>query len=169
VKDDPRFRAACAQSEALRLFGEKALTMDLFGPNAADAARFDDVGYLLLEKREVSANAAAQEAWRTTASRTRVAFVHDHHEISDAAEVLGETADLVVAFHYVADAQALRLEVSLRSRGSFDCCALAKMNGGGGHTRAAGFSVAGEAPGSRSPHAVVLDLVYAFESTAASG
>jgi hypothetical protein len=52
-------------------------------------------------------------------------------------------ADIIVGFSYVVDMPGgdPKLLYSLRSTCSFDVAAFAKANGGGGHTKAAGFSV----------------------------
>lgn len=65
---------------------------------------------------------------------------------SDVAESLrkqGTDCRFVAGFAYVVDAPggAPRLVYSLRGFGGFDVASLAKANGGGGHTAAAGFSV----------------------------
>lgn len=60
---------------------------------------------------------------------------------SDAAEQLDAQVDVVIAFGFAEQAGAPILHVSLRSHAGFDCAAFAQRFGGGGHTRAAGFSV----------------------------
>lgn len=173
VKDDPRWRAACAQAEALFFFGENSLSMRLFDDGSTDAARFEEMGKLLLAKRETAVQKAVNRSYRTGTERTRIAIVHDHETVSDAAELIGDAADLVVAFHYAvkdvppspdapnARRQALLLELSLRSQGKVDCAAFAKKSGGGGHVRAAGCAVE---PASRPPHELIVELVRAYES-----
>lgn len=75
----------------------------------------------------------------------------DTWQTKDVAEAIrkdmdGDTTPFVVAgFSYVVDKPggAPRLLYSLRGLNGFDVAAFAKVNGGGGHTAAAGFHVAG--------------------------
>lgn len=65
--------------------------------------------------------------------------------VSDLADVLARRsgADVTVGFEYGCegpkDEQVAWLNCSVRSRGDFDCSALAKSRGGGGHRHAAGW------------------------------
>jgi nanoRNase/pAp phosphatase (c-di-AMP/oligoRNAs hydrolase) len=73
-----------------------------------------------------------------------VAILNDNH-ISDIAEILRNKeenhADLIVGFFYVPDGDTFKVVYSLRSNDVFDCSKYAKSNGGGGHVKAAGFTV----------------------------
>jgi oligoribonuclease NrnB/cAMP/cGMP phosphodiesterase (DHH superfamily) len=64
---------------------------------------------------------------------------------SDLAELVRQEniADVLVGFFFIRDKadDPLKLVFSCRSNDRFDVSALCKANGGGGHTRAAGFSV----------------------------
>ncbi len=59
---------------------------------------------------------------------------------SDAADLVGDQADLVVGFKYTAGEKA-SLQLSMRSRGDYDVGALCKTLDGGGHVHAAGARV----------------------------
>lgn len=74
-----------------------------------------------------------------------------HRVTSDVAEMIRSGLEkigarhrvLIAGFSYVVErpGEAPRLVYSLRQANGFDVCAFAKANGGGGHTKAAGFSV----------------------------
>lgn len=117
---------------------------DLLAMTPLAALRFAaQFGPMLLKKQRLAAQAAADTAvtLRIRNGDFRLAIIADHHAISDAAEILGDRADLVTAFEYVHDSPTqVRLVVHLRSRGTVDCQAIARhYPGGGGHKGAAGF------------------------------
>lgn len=63
---------------------------------------------------------------------------------SDGAESVGAEADLIIGFDHLVettDVQTASIIYSTRSRSDFDCGSFCKSNGGGGHTKAAGFAV----------------------------
>jgi len=78
-------------------------------------------------------------------------------QTSDAAEVLGAEADLIVGFDFGVENGSAKMRFSLRSHSDFDCAAFAARFGGGGHTRAAGFGVV-LGPSDLQPYAFVARL-----------
>lgn len=143
-KDDSRWEVACAQAEALRFYPFAFWPESPF--SAAGNQRLTallEVGPALVDRRRESARKEAERGWRfTTRSGTRVLIVSTR-ETSDVMEEVRETVDLVAGFSFLAnngrEGREEKMICSTRSRGSFDCANFAERNGGGGHTRAAGF------------------------------
>lgn len=103
------------------------------------------VGERLVEKDDAAVRKALEGAYRfTSQAGTRVLMFQGTNLTSDAAEAARLEADIIVGFDYFAivDGQA-SLGYSLRAgAGSkFDCATFSKGFGGGGHSKAAGFSV----------------------------
>lgn len=117
------------------------------------------VGEALLLKRERDVEKTARDAWigpvsvtrknehnKTDVARIALAIVNVGYELaSDVSDWLRENqrVDLILAFRYEARGEDQVLRVSARSSERYDCAALAKAHGGGGHTRAAGFELPG--------------------------
>lgn len=165
---DARWRASCIQAEALKFFGEKILAIPILHEDSA-MAHIEQIGELLLDKRKESVAKSVQWMERALTAEYRVAIIHNYDDISDAAEAIGDEADVVAAFGYRNDRGVLKLNVSLRSRGEFDCGKCAKSWGGGGHKNAAGFTLSNEsvlASGmvKMSPHDAILDVIRNFEA-----
>ena len=146
-RQSPRWRDACIQAEALMFFPREFWLQPMpFG--AARSLVWEErmaLGKLQFEKHEKSTQKAIDAAYRfTTKLGTRVLVFEGLKATSDAAEMLGETVDLVVGFGYkveeVDGKPTPKMLVSTRSHTTFDCAAQAKFYGGGGHTKAAGFS-----------------------------
>jgi nanoRNase/pAp phosphatase (c-di-AMP/oligoRNAs hydrolase) len=116
---------------------------------------------MLLKRAREAAHAAASTAVRFDLRGQRVAVIDDYRSISDAAEQIGDAADITVAFEYVHDTPSrARMGVHLRSRGTVNVREIAKRYDGGGHKQAAGFSVAVN-PNDEgvSPYEAVYDLL----------
>jgi DHHA1 domain len=57
-------------------------------------------------------------------------------DIADRVDV-----DMVIGWHYLREADGLKMQLSCRSRGDFSALDFAKAHGGGGHFHAAGFKI----------------------------
>jgi oligoribonuclease NrnB/cAMP/cGMP phosphodiesterase (DHH superfamily) len=94
-------------------------------------------------KRQQDAKKAANIPVTVFHNGLKVAIINDMH-ISDIAEILRnrekDAADLIVGFFYIPEGSNFKIIYSLRSNDNFDCSNYAKLNGGGGHVKAAGFS-----------------------------
>lgn len=140
-KHDPRWEEACAQSNALFFWPPERLL------NSAVMAWpfLLDIGPVLFAKNlEKAANYAANAYRFVTAGGLRVAMFMSNNvsASSDAAEILGQEADLVIGFSVgLNDTKVPGMTFSCRTRGNFNASALALAHGGGGHTNAAGFRV----------------------------
>lgn len=136
-RDDPRWDDACAQMEVLLLHGYDGLKDE--GPWLSGSQMA--TGRALRDRRRRIAKSAARRAHVIG----RFAFTNERY-VSDFAEAvreLGADVEVGVGFSYVGqDDGSMNLVFSLRTiAGDFDVGALAKRNGGGGHTKAAGFTI----------------------------
>ena len=121
--------------------------------------RFGNLGYHFLDKYAKTVSDVAKKSFRETSAKgTRIAIIESLVLTSDVAEKLDDAVDLLVGFGYVHD--PLKLVCSLRSHTDFDCSMFAKSHGGGGHTKAAGFSIPIT---STDPYSEILRLVDVFE------
>lgn len=136
-KNDPRWVEACQQAEALRFWPIEKL---LSTPPEKWAALME-IGPILYERGLSYAKKCAEGAfWFTTQKGRKVAVFEGLKPSSDAAELLGASADLVIGYSVqLDDSKAPVMIFSTRSKGDFNCSALAQAYGGGGHTKAAGF------------------------------
>ena len=185
-RDSPLWQKACELSATLLFYPpEDWLSIQALSENRHRIEeRVDAVGAELIRKRDADARKLADAAYRfVTPAGTRVAVVSSCR-VSDAADLLAETSDLVVGFAFQgasprsgakSDAEVSSLPVmrlSFRSRGKFDCSEIARMLGGGGHAGAAGATLEireqsakdhyGESV-MRNPYAEIQALVRRFE------
>lgn len=161
-RNDSRWREACAQAAALRFWPPEML---IGAPVDALAARLE-IGETLLQRDEARDERSIAEAYRFEVGGIRVVAFEGLHT-SDIAERLEGEADLVLGWHYQMEDGRVRMVVSGRSRGAVSALALAKANGGGGHTQAAGFKI--DAPPDMGPYRVLSRLVTLHvESTRAA-
>lgn len=152
---DPRWGKACAQASWVMFFGEEdCLKTPLLGEPERWVFR-SSVGDMLFDEHMRGITKAVEGSFRTTINGLRVAILQGATNSSDSAEMLGEDSkvDIVVGFSYYDEgeegreewsrefSQGLKMVCSCRTRTSFDVSKLAKFYGGGGHTKAAGFTI----------------------------
>lgn len=176
-KDDPRWQAACAQAEELMFWGQET---DL-GNFIMTTGMTYPIGKRLFDKKLDSARTAISESHTfTTPKGTRVLMFQGVYPTSDAAELLDKDRDetnphqgqiddvyrpdIVAGFHYRVDAGKLQLTFSTRSHTGYDVGAFCKAYGGGGHTAAAGFTVARSPEVGANPYRVFRDLLEEWEA-----
>jgi len=103
---------------------------------------FSWIGPLLKKKQDKKVAQCVKGSYRfTTPKGTRAVVFEGVRPTSDAAELLGSEADLIIGFSMFIDEGNPKLIYSTRTRGTFNCAEFAKSHGGGGHTKAAGFNV----------------------------
>jgi oligoribonuclease NrnB/cAMP/cGMP phosphodiesterase (DHH superfamily) len=138
-KDDPRWKQACEQAEALRFWPLNLL----IGTNPDTwPGLIQPIGSVIFNKNLERAKDMSETSYRfTTMSGTRVIIFGGASMSSDTAEAAGDSVDLVVGFSYKTDDGKPIVIYSTRSHTDFNCGAFCKAHGGGGHTKAAGFSV----------------------------
>jgi hypothetical protein len=166
----PRWDEARAQHEALMFWPRERW---LSAP-PQDWSRLLEIGPPLLERQAERVRRAIDKAWRAALGPLRLVILDGVELTSDAAETIGPGADLVAGFGYRAEADPkaaapsappkLTLVFSLRSHTDFDCAAFAKHEGGGGHTRAAGFGVPVAVFDDGTPHRELCDRLGRFLS-----
>jgi hypothetical protein len=171
---DLQWAEACVLAEALRFYpAETWLIGRPFSPLKLDwwDARLA-TGRILIERNNRAVKKAVGGAHRFTTSRgTKVVLFSGVKLSSDAAELVDKDADLVVGFDYVGieNGEAV-LVFSTRSHTSFNCMNFCKANGGGGHTKAAGFSVKFDPnDGAQDPYSVFHLKVEQFEASVSPG
>lgn len=164
-RQDPAWKDACVQANVLHFLpAERWLSRTLMEIAINWDRDFKPIGELLWDKREKSTQRVCKEALRfQTQKGTRVVVFSGLGETSDAAEAIGSEADLIVGFLPVCEGGALKYLFSTRSHTTFDCSALAKANGGGGHTKAAGFNVNIDMDSTTNPFKFVRALVEQYE------
>jgi hypothetical protein len=141
---NPDWKMACLQAEVLKFMGGQVLDHDLAHYALEWDRQYKWLGQTLLDRQAKHVARAVKGGYRfTTTKGTRVIVFEGATLSSDAAELLGKEVDLVVGFAMFVEnpARPPKLILSMRSHTSFDCSALARRYGGGGHTKAAGFSI----------------------------
>jgi len=162
----PTWTAACNLSAALQFMPWNH--WELKEPRFNDAKEWRNaikLGMGIRERHLDRVNHVVKQArFFESAQKTKVWTMPGgfHNEFAtDAADVLGDQADLVVTFDHQWDGHQ-DLQLSLRSRGAFDCKAFCKEYGGGGHTNAAGCTVRDVGGG---PYRYIQDAIEAFEAS----
>ena len=142
-KHDSRWRDACIQGNVLHfLSNDRWLARSLTEIASSWDREFRPTGEILWDKHQKGIAKTLKGAYHfTTQKGTRVVAFDSLLSSSDAAEALGDEADLVVGFATMTDNGAPQYIFSSRSHTGYDCSAFAKQHGGGGHTAAAGFSI----------------------------
>jgi hypothetical protein len=139
-KHDPRWQAACEQAEALRWWPEDHL---VGSPLTSWPGHIQPIGGTLFAKNLKYAKQLSETSYRFVSKKgTRVLIFGGVSMSSDTAEQAGDTADLVVGFSYKCDDGKPVVIFSTRTRGeTFNCGEFCVAHGGGGHTKAAGFTL----------------------------
>jgi hypothetical protein len=135
-RHDPRWEEACEQAAALTFWP----VMDLVASTPDTWAERMAIGPTLQAQRAESVTRAIRDGMRIHVDGREVAILSTT-DTSDAMDRLGsEGVAMVLGFGYRCEAGAPRMIVSLRGRG-VDVAVLARAEGGGGHTAAAGFTL----------------------------
>lgn len=172
-RQSPDWRAACEQSNVLYFVpNEEWLSRPLSSLAAGWRENYQWVGELLLRRQEADVAKACARGWHfTTAAGTRVVVLPSKSLVSDAAEYLDTSVDLVIGVFYVyepgVDAHP-KLVLSTRSHTTFDCAAFCQAHGGGGHTAAAGCTVVYGQEGGLDPFTTVRATLERYEARRAS-
>jgi hypothetical protein len=176
-RQDSMWDEACVLAEAMRFYPTESWLIDQpFAPE--EKAEWWEArmatGRILVERNDRAVENAVGGSYHFTTSRgTRCVLFSGVRLSSDAAEFLdldAEKADLVVGFDYVGieEGQAV-LVFSTRSHRTFNCLELCKAHGGGGHTKAAGFSVKFDPKvGAQDPYSVFECLLEKYEARPSS-
>lgn len=146
-RDDPQWEDACAQAAALRFFG-----LHHFIDHPSGLRPFThweregalETGRLLYQKALETAKKQAEAVWVLDG----VAYLNslDTNDVAEELRTSGSEAKMLAGFAFKTDPTTgeIQLVWSLRSIApGVDVGTLAKVRGGGGHTRAAGFTEKG--------------------------
>jgi oligoribonuclease NrnB/cAMP/cGMP phosphodiesterase (DHH superfamily) len=160
---DPRWRDACQQAYVMFFQSNvEWLNHSVSTLAACWAGTYEWIGRVLVERQAKGVLRSIASGVRLTSKRgTKVLAFNSKSNTSDAAEVLGAEVDLIVGFGYEADEGTAKLIFSTRSHADFDCSALARRFGGGGHTKAAGFSIL--TPADEGPYRTIVRLLDEHE------
>jgi oligoribonuclease NrnB/cAMP/cGMP phosphodiesterase (DHH superfamily) len=180
-KNDPDWKDACILARAIIFFPEKfwlsaADNRHLFSNTKQGVRWWDEriaIGEILTERAKEDVENAIKHAYRftTTTYGTRVVLLPNTQVTSDAMEVLKDEADLVAGFHYVGVEKSTTVTLAFSTRSNtntnFDCGKFCLYFDGGGHTRAAGFSVKFDVKtGWHDPYTVFRDHLEKYEQQA---
>jgi hypothetical protein len=164
--DHMLFGLSSEQAEALR-FWPVEQWLGIVDPfDGTDMANMLNIGRALWAKKLDAAQRAIGKAWRVSTSSSkpiRCVIFEGTHLTSDAAEIIGEEADLIIGFGFSVEENWHQLHVSMRSHTDVNCFALAKTFGGGGHTKAAGYTTKFLFEEAMNPYNEVLAHVYCGE------
>lgn len=152
---NPEWLDACYQHEALMFWPRELwLQAPIFvGDGSPGYDNRMNIGQTLFQQFQVRVQKAIEGSYRFEHNGTSVVVFAGTAYTSDAAEKLTNQADVVIGWSYFVESngdmdgwpdkptKGPKLVLSCRSRGKFDVLAFAKANGGGGHTKAAGFSL----------------------------
>lgn len=145
-RHDPRWEEACSQAAALTFWP----VAQLLAARPQAWPSLMAIGPTLQERRAESVTRAIRDGMCIRVG-TREVVILATTDTSDAMDRLGAAGvAMVLGFAYRCEAGKPRMAVSLRGRG-VDVASLARADGGGGHTAAAGFTV-DVTPGMAGPY-----------------
>lgn len=157
----PDWLEACKMAEALRFW-------PLDGLLQAKPSLWRDhveLGNIIWDRKIKTVTKVAERAFRWTSPKgTRVALFQGVKLSSDVAETLDKDVDLVIGYDVIYEDGVVKMIFSTRSHTDVDCGSLALSFGGGGHTRAAGFSVVVDVESSPNPYKLMQDTITAYEA-----
>lgn len=171
-QQSPFWKAACDQASRLMFLTPSYLLGRRLVEILRDWTSAPDVVGSMDEAIEVGRRAKIEDAIKNhflfvTDAGLRVAVVPSTSVTSDVSDAMHDV-DVVAGFKSIvedrtdgrvhAPKRVARLVWSLRSRGKFDCCTFAKALGGGGHTKAAGFSC-----DHADPYAMIIGVFRTYE------
>jgi hypothetical protein len=160
-KNDPLWIEACHQSGALVFWPFEDAVRNL--PKMLNI--IGDLGTILWDKQQKLCTRCAEEGHTfVTRKGTRVLMFSGVTQSSDVAEMVGDKFDLVIGFAIFKRGVVEPVMLfSTRSHSGYDCSALAKAHGGGGHTAAAGFTIVLDDESSQ-PFILAQQLIEAYEA-----
>lgn len=132
VKNSPLFEEACKQSAMLNFYSEEYIL----------SHEITDADYILGDYIYANGLKKAKEtADKKLIIKDRIAIMAGTDTTDTAGFVFDQyDVDILAGFRVIIEAGEAKVTVSMRARGRADVGAIAKANGGGGHTNAAGFS-----------------------------
>ncbi len=163
----PLWEEACAQALGLMFHPRDTWLNELVHNPHGWRAMAQGVGKVLRAKEAEKVAMVIREGYRFTSEKdTRVICFNNVTQTSDASDVLDNEVDLIAGFRYLTEKGVRKLQVSCRSTPStnFDTGAFCKAQGGGGHTKAAGFTVEMAEEGmSFDPYTMIQSILANYE------
>lgn len=164
--------------EALQFFSKETWLASPIFPNNGQETEWNmrmSMGHFLVEKQDRKTAKVLEGAYKGTTTNGIKVLIHQGvSATSDVAEMSTGNVDLILGFSYFSEKDADLLDwpgsgnavgpkiaVSCRTRNGFDVGKFAKAHGGGGHTKASGFSY-NVKPGDPNPYSYLLSLVQAY-------
>jgi oligoribonuclease NrnB/cAMP/cGMP phosphodiesterase (DHH superfamily) len=147
-KQDPDWESACHQAAMLTFYpwehwADRAAS-EMFNPYYSQAFSDEmDVGQNIYAKRMKDATKCIKNSIVFKSCGYKVAVFNDPDRLcSDVAEMHRQNGvDVVAGFYYVDDGEGPNIIYSIRCNEKFNVQTMASSLGGGGHSKAAGFSV----------------------------
>lgn len=137
-KHDERWLKACETAEAVRWWPWELVEKTPWG----QWPELFRIGPILMARNQRTVDKCIEGAFRFTSKKGRKVTVFEGLKpSSDAAEKLGESNDLTIGLGFLVEGGEPKMIFSTRGRGTFHCRNFALAFGGGGHVKAAGFSV----------------------------
>jgi len=167
------WREACQISAIVSFVGWRELSnFDLLSSEWLDLVMNKTIGAIMHNRNLHTARSAIENSFYWVSKKgTRVRIINNYLATSDAADfAVGKyESDLVVGFNVFYEESAgpryappvSNIAYTLRTRCGYDCAALAKAKGGGGHTQAAGFKVESSA----DPYTTFIRIIDEVEAT----
>ncbi len=158
-KNDERWTQACETAEAARWWPWELVEKTPWG----QWPELFRIGPILMARNQRTVDKCIEGAFRFTSRKGRKVTVFEGLKpSSDAAEKLGETNDLTIGLGFLVESGEPKMLFSTRGRGTFHCRNFALAFGGGGHVKAAGFSVP-LTPDSPQPYELARILLDRYE------
>jgi len=166
-RKDPRWDEACRQSSILSFIpNDQWLSKSLSELTWFWEKDYNWLGKLLQDKFAADVARMAAKGWAfTTEKGMKVLIIPSKGLTSDVAELLDDKVDLIAGFGYTFEPEIgyPQMILSTRSHTTFDCSALCKAFGGGGHSKAAGCSFPVN-PETANPYTFIENLIRGYES-----
>ena len=145
VRNSPEWDDACRQADVLMFVPrDRWMEQSLEEIVLNWDHHYKWVGEVLEAKQKRSIQKSIEGGLRhTTPKGTRILVFEGVKTTSDVSDTV-EDVDLVIGTTTFVEAGSLKMVFSTRTSGSFNCLELCKRYGGGGHTKAAGFSISSE-------------------------
>lgn len=159
-KGDPRWREACEQADALTFWPWDRVE----GTPWDQWPNILSIGPILFDRNIRRVDKAIEGAYKFTSGKNRKVTVFEGTKpTSDASEKLAGESDIVIGFSIFVEEGNPLIIYSTRTRSDFDCSSFCLAHGGGGHTKAAGFSQPLTAS-TLHPYAMIEGILNKYET-----
>lgn len=142
-RDSPDWQLACEQAAALSFFPTQDWLNieDPFDVSKDDLwASRQEIGAILFRQRLEATKRSVDQAWKTT-TKGGLRLVVLGQNLSNAADLVGKDADIIVSCSYKVEGGSPVFCIGLRSHTGVDVGDLAVYHGGGGHRSSSGFAI----------------------------